>query len=255
MALRPLFLALLLMVAALAGCSDAPPADGEQPTSTSASSSSTTRSSSASASTTTSSSATGTEAPSNGGPAIAAFTANLTGLNVSFTLEATDPDGDALSFELSFGDGTSNATGPLPSPALNHTFAAAGNYTATLTVTDGTDVDNRTLALEVKATAVPGKPEQAFSCTVDAPAVVVSVSGLPIAFGFCEFTTTSAETVLVVAAPAAGCTIRLDENTGDTTAGPVVEEGSTNPPGQYGMRCDVQGPSTGGDGSITIRET
>lgn len=254
MASRPLLLSLLLVAATLAGCSGDPPVDSGTPTSTSGSASDTTSGGSVSQSQTTSSSSTGTQT-SNVPPRIGNFSANLTALEVSFVLDATDADGDALTYELSFGDGTSNVTGDFPEKAVNHTFATAGNYTATLTVSDGTDVDNRTLALQVQASAPVGKPDQAFSCTVDAPAVVVSISGLPIAFGFCEFTTTSAETLLVVAAPAGGCTIRLDENTDDTTAGPAVQEGSTNPPGQYGMRCDVQGPSVGGDGSITIRET
>lgn len=240
----------------LAGCAGDPPADGEPSTSTSGSVSRTTSSASTSQSqTTTSASSTGTETSSNAPPAVSEFSANLTGLNVSFTLDATDADGDALTYELSFGDGSTNLTGGFPETVVNYTYAAAGNYTATLTVSDGSDVDNRTLALQVRSAAPPGKPDQAYSCTVDVPAVVVSVSGLPLNFGACEFTTTSVETILVVSAPASGCTIRLDENTGDTTAGPVVQEGSTNPPGQYGMRCDIQGPSTGGDGSITIRET
>lgn len=44
---------------------------------------------------------------------------------------SSDPDGNALTYDWSFGDG-SNGTGATPS----HAYAVAGNYIATLTVTD-----------------------------------------------------------------------------------------------------------------------
>lgn len=54
-------------------------------------------------------------------------------LTVSFSGAASsDPDGNALSYAWDFGDGTAGA-GATPS----HTYAAAGAYTATLTVSDG----------------------------------------------------------------------------------------------------------------------
>lgn len=47
--------------------------------------------------------------------------------------DSSDPDGDALAFEWSFGDATPNATGV----AVSHTYSAAGRFTVTLTVRDG----------------------------------------------------------------------------------------------------------------------
>jgi glucose/arabinose dehydrogenase len=44
-----------------------------------------------------------------------------------------DPDGDALTYEWSFGDGTPPAGGAQPT----HTYTVPGNYTARLTVRDG----------------------------------------------------------------------------------------------------------------------
>jgi glucose/arabinose dehydrogenase len=46
---------------------------------------------------------------------------------------SSDPDNDFLTYTWAFGDGTPNATGP----NVNHTYATAGVYTATLTVNDG----------------------------------------------------------------------------------------------------------------------
>src|SRR3990172_994622 len=59
--------------------------------------------------------------------------AGLVGNPISFSAAgSSDPDGDALQFGWSFGDG-SNGTGVTP----NHAYAAAGQYAVTLTVSDG----------------------------------------------------------------------------------------------------------------------
>ena len=108
---------------------------------------------------------TGTSTASTGGgsnraPAINTFTVNkttgLAPLKVSFRLNATDADKDALTYKLSFGDGSANATGSLPSGDVTHSYSLKGNFTAKLTVTDGKISANKTLVVAVAGVAAAG---------------------------------------------------------------------------------------------------
>ena len=47
--------------------------------------------------------------------------------------DSTDADGDSLTYEWAFGDGSPNATGAV----VSHVYSTAGQYTATLTARDG----------------------------------------------------------------------------------------------------------------------
>ncbi|HLP60548.1 MAG TPA: PKD domain-containing protein, partial [Candidatus Deferrimicrobium sp.] len=64
-------------------------------------------------------------------PPTADFTFTTNYLAVNFTNTSTDPDGTVVSWLWDFGDG---ATSTLQNPS--HTYAAAGTYNVTLTVTD-----------------------------------------------------------------------------------------------------------------------
>ena len=69
----------------------------------------------------------------NNVPPTANFSFTTSGLTANFTDSSTDSDGTIASHAWTFGDGgTSTATSP------SHTYAAAGTYTVTETVTDGT---------------------------------------------------------------------------------------------------------------------
>jgi len=61
----------------------------------------------------------------------AAFTYTIVNLTVTFTDQSMDPNGDELTYLWDFGDNETNTT---QSPV--HTYAAAGTYNVTLTVTD-----------------------------------------------------------------------------------------------------------------------
>jgi subtilisin family serine protease len=87
-------------------------------------------------------------APANQSP-VAAFTHTTNGLTASFTDTSTDSDGLVTARAWSFGDGyTSNAQNP------SRTYATAGTYTVTLTVTDD-DGATASISQSVTVASVP----------------------------------------------------------------------------------------------------
>lgn len=80
-------------------------------------------------------------------------------LQVNFTLNASDPDGDGLYWTLSFGDGAANATGSALPVVVSHTYANVGLYAAQLRVVDGRGgVSERSLAINATSAAGGGPP-------------------------------------------------------------------------------------------------
>jgi glucose/arabinose dehydrogenase/type 1 glutamine amidotransferase/PKD repeat protein len=62
-------------------------------------------------------------------------TSSAASQTVQFSSDGTrDPDGDPITYDWDFGDGSAHSTEPNPS----HTYGAVGSYRATLTVTDST---------------------------------------------------------------------------------------------------------------------
>lgn len=64
---------------------------------------------------------------------------------VTFSVAASDPDGNPLSYQWDFGDGASSA---VAAPA--HVYAAAGAFTASVTVSDGHASLRRSVSVTVK---------------------------------------------------------------------------------------------------------
>ena len=61
-----------------------------------------------------------------------------TPLPVTFTLGASDPDDDELTWRFETGDGTATQTGTgMPPATVSHTYTRVGTFTARLTVDDG----------------------------------------------------------------------------------------------------------------------
>jgi PKD repeat protein len=127
-------------------------------------------------------------APPAGSPPVASFTASCPGLTCSFDARASsDADGPIASYAWSFGDGITG-TGPTAS----HSYAAAGSYSVTLTVTDAAGTSAQTTR-NVAPTAPPTSAlvDDQFSRTV--------ASGLGSAPTGGAWTTTGAATNYAVA--------------------------------------------------------
>jgi len=79
----------------------------------------------------------GTTAQPNGAPQIASISATpqpvAVGDTATLSVNASDPNGDALTYIWDFGDNTPSGNGP----SVPHVYTAAGSYTATVTVSDG----------------------------------------------------------------------------------------------------------------------
>ncbi|WP_158437797.1 PKD domain-containing protein [Naasia lichenicola] len=106
--------------------------------------------------------------PANAAPT-AAFTSTPNGLAVGFNgSTSTDSDGTIASYAWNFGDGTTG-TGATTS----RTYAAAGTYTATLTVTDNGGATNSTSRSITVTSAPPANipPTAAFTSTSNVLAV------------------------------------------------------------------------------------
>lgn len=142
--MRPLVALALaaLLTASLAGCADdnerypdgvPTRSTGPAPTQGPGNGSSSTGTATATSSTTTTGDPGANQAPN--ATLSAAPTNGTAPLNVTFQLEGDDPDGDALSWTLVFGDGNQTSGTSLPAMA-NHTYGP-GNHTAVLQVLDG----------------------------------------------------------------------------------------------------------------------
>ena len=75
--------------------------------------------------------------PENAAPTISGVTASSStalqgATQITFSVSATDPENDALTYQWNFGDG---ATSTLPSPS--HVYQSAGAFRASVTVSDG----------------------------------------------------------------------------------------------------------------------
>jgi len=85
-----------------------------------------------------------------GGTPTASFGYVTNGLTVNFTDSSTDAGGTITSYAWTFGDGT---TSTVSSPS--HTYAAAGTYSATETVTDGASGKSSSATESVTLTSSP----------------------------------------------------------------------------------------------------
>lgn len=126
-----------------------------------------------------------TAAPAPNHPPTASMLANTTGqapLNVTFLLNGTDADGDAVTWTLDFGDASAAANGTALPGNVTHLYAAAGLFNATLLVSDGNATTNATLTLNITA----GSAFQQFVAagTPDLPCAQCSNAGANTGLGY-----------------------------------------------------------------------
>ena len=110
-----------------------------------------------------------TGAPTPNVKPIAQFSSEVTGLSSTFSSSgSSDPDGAITSYSWTFGD---NSTSTQANPS--HTYAAAGTYGVTLTVTDD---EGATTSL-TKQVSVSAPPQASFTTSVNGTQLSVNGSG------------------------------------------------------------------------------
>jgi PKD repeat protein len=145
-------------------------------------------------------------------PPVADFTSAVDGLAVSFTDGSSDSDGSIASRSWSFGDGvTSTAVNP------SHSYAAAGSYDVTLTVTD----DGGASSSRTRAVTVGGGGGNELA------------KGVPIT-GLSASTGNSLSYTMVVPAGASNLTFTMSGGTGDADL--YVKYGSAPTDSSYDCR-------------------
>ncbi|UQX89356.1 PKD domain-containing protein [Jatrophihabitans telluris] len=102
-------------------------------------------------------------APAANQPPVAAFTSSTNGLVASFDGSTSTDDGTITGYDWNFGDNTAHGTAINPS----HTYASAGTYSVTLTVTDNGNLTNAiTKSVTVTAAGAQVFASDAFTRTV-----------------------------------------------------------------------------------------
>lgn len=75
------------------------------------------------------------------------------GEGITFEASGTDPDGDELTYEWDFGDGTTGE-----GSSTTHTYGSSGDYSVTLTVSDGYETSIITITISVTGDGGGGAP-------------------------------------------------------------------------------------------------
>jgi PKD repeat protein len=110
--------------------------------------------------------------PPANNPPTASFTYTANGLTVQFTDTSVDSDGSVVGWSWNFGDGTPLGTTRNPS----HTYAAAGTYSVSLTVTDDDGAASSPYSQNVVVSVPNSPPVAAFTWTANGLSVTFDSS-------------------------------------------------------------------------------
>ena len=201
---------------------------------------------------------------SNNVPPVAGFSSSANLLNVAFTSSSTDADGSIVSYAWNFGDNTtSNVQNP------NKTYAAAGTYNVSLTVTDDRDATN-TITKAVTVNAANQAPVANFSSSIagltvnftdsstDADGTIASRSWN---FGDSSTSTAQNPSKTYSAAGTYSVALTVTDNSGasNTTTKSVTVSAANRPPVANftstvsGLTANFTDSSTDPDGTIASR--
>ncbi|GAB3786627.1 PKD domain-containing protein [Dyella agri] len=159
---------------------------------------------------------------STGGTPVANFTDTVSGLTVNFTDSSTDTGGTISSHSWTFGDGATSTTA---SPS--HTYAAAGTYSVTETVTDSTGATSSKTASVTVSSGSTGKPVANFTDTVSGLTASFTdsstdtggtISSYAWTFGDNSTATTASPSHTYAAAGTYSVTETVKDNTGATSS-------------------------------------
>jgi len=191
----------------------------------------------------------------------AAFTSSCSNLTCSFTNTSSDPDGSISASSWDFGDGQ---TSTVASPT--HSYAAAGTYNVTLTVTDNLGATN-SVVHSVMVSQANQSPTAAFtsSCsnltcsftnTSSDPDGSISASSWD--FGDGQTSTVASPSHSYAAAGPYNVTLTVTDNQGATNSvvhSVTVSQANQAPTANFtfscsGLNCNFTSTSSDPDGSI-----
>jgi PKD repeat protein len=198
------------------------------------------------------------------GPTATPTKVSLADGSVSFSVTATDADGDALTYEWDFDDGSSG-TGASPT----HVYTAPGIYTAVVTVTDGANETPASVVVTVNSpptlTVGPTVSPPVVSptaATVDFSVTALDANGDPMTYlwsfgdGATATTASASHTYAAMGEYTVGLTVSdgIDDTTWTGTvrvnSPPVFDPGPSADPALVGIGEDVtfHGGATDADG-------
>jgi len=169
-------------------------------------------------------------------------------LDTAFAIDASDPDGDALTYTIDFGDGSPVASGSVSADPVHHSYTGPGTYTARTEITDGkagiVRYSRITVWLSSPLTAAAGDDVKAATGTTvsfdgsgSTPAAAISTY----AWDFGDGATSADKNATHAYAHAGTYTVTLSVASGNQTANDTATVTVTDPPPAEGLFITVRG--------------